>query len=276
MTACPLVVMLHGGTQDAADFAAGTGMNGLAERDTFLVVYPEQTSRANPTLLWNWFRPEDQAGDAGEPAIIAGITRTVMREFAVDPGRVFVAGLSAGGAMADTLAATHPGLFAAVGVHSGMAHAAARDQVGAFVAMRAGGPAAAPNAVPVIVFHGDADSTVTRANADRIVRARLDARPATGRPPAGSHVTKGAAAVDGGRSYTRTVHADPAGRAVAECWIVHGAGHRWSGGRPEGSYTDPQGPDASAAMVRFFLGRNNSAVGSGSPPAPAAVVAADR
>lgn len=249
----PLVVMLHGCTQSADDFAAGTQMNRLADAHGLLVVYPEQPSVANPSRCWNWFRAEDQVRDGGEPALIAGIVRAVVAEHAVDARRIFVAGLSAGAAMAVILGETHPDVFAAVGVHSGLPYRSASDIPSALAAMKGRGEAAPSpvgraGAVPTIVFHGDRDHTVQARNGERVVE---QARQAHGEQGLQAHTDT--AAVPGGRRYTRTVHADAAGRPWVEWWTLHGAGHAWSGGHASGSYTDASGPDASAEMLRFFL-----------------------
>jgi poly(hydroxyalkanoate) depolymerase family esterase len=251
--ALPIVVMLHGCTQTPDDFAAGTRMNSLAEERKFFVLYPAQTASANGSRCWNWFKRSDQRRGEGEPSIIAGMTREVLNRYGIDAGKIYVAGLSAGGAMAAVMGATYPDLYAAVGIHSGLAAGSAHDVASAFAAMRGGPPSSSPgratalHAVRAIVFHGDRDATVHPRNGDQVISQ------CGGRDTAsGNNVWVEHGQVPGGHAYTRTVQADPTGRMMREHWVVHGAGHAWSGGSTRGSYTDPKGPDATRAMVRFF------------------------
>src|SRR6478736_2623580 len=247
----PLVVMLHGCTQSPEDFAAGTRMNFIAEEQTCFVVYPAQRSEANQAKCWNWFRTADQRRGKGEPSLIAGITRQIILDYSVDPKRVYVGGLSAGAAAAAIMGATYNDLYAAIGVHSGLACGAAIDLPSAFVAMRQGVgsddrviPGDGPP-VPTIVFHGDRDITVHPKNSDQILEQTMK----TTSPQKKVHRGQ----VPGGHSYTRTIHSDASGRGILEHWNIHGAGHAWSGGSSVGSYTDPRGPDATRGMLRFFL-----------------------
>jgi poly(hydroxyalkanoate) depolymerase family esterase len=257
--ALPLIVMLHGCTQDADDFAAGTRMNALAEEHGFLVVYPEQSGRANPSRCWNWFKASEQQRGQGEPSIIADITREVAASYNVDAQRIYVAGMSAGAAMALTMATTHPDLYAAVGVHSGLPHGVASDLPSALGLMKHGpqmsadrttvaGRTTAAKRVPAIVFHGDHDQTVNQRNAEQVLRESVWGTLGDARPLLSVHEGH----QPGGLAYTRYIYRDTDGGTLAEGWSVHGLGHAWSGGAAAGSHTDPRGPDASAQMARFF------------------------
>jgi poly(hydroxyalkanoate) depolymerase family esterase len=221
-------------------------MNELAERHGFLVAFPEQSRGANPKGYWNWFQPKDQHRDSGEASIIAGLTEQIIDKYAIDARRVYVAGFSAGGAMAAVMAAAYPDVYAAVGVHSGLPAGAAHDIPSAFAAMAQGASTEKSPPVPLIIFHGDGDPTVAHVNADCLVRAALPNARDRQRPL----TTKGN--VPGGHAYTRRVYCDRDRTQLVEHWTIHQAGHAWSGGSPRGTYTDPQGPDASTELVRFF------------------------
>jgi poly(hydroxyalkanoate) depolymerase family esterase len=249
-----LVIMLHGCTQSPDDFAAGTRMNALAEEHGFFVLYPEQPARANGSRCWNWFLPGDQNREEGEPSIIAGMTREIAASYRIDAGKIFAAGLSAGAAMAVILGETYPELYAAIGAHSGLPRGAAHDVPSAFQVMRSPPGAATPFAQPpergqsggtrTIVFHGDQDSTVALGNGLAIVAgATRHAHVQTT-----SHEERAAS----GAPYTRTSYVDDTGSTLAELWVLHGAGHAWAGGSAQGSFSDPNGADASREMLRFF------------------------
>jgi poly(hydroxyalkanoate) depolymerase family esterase len=244
--------MLHGCNQTPDDFAIGTHMNAIAEKHGLALAYPRQTKRQNLRSCWNWFKPRNQMRGSGEPAILAALTRNLMREFGLGRADVFVAGLSAGGAMATILADVYPDVFAAAGVHSGLARGAAWDPLSAMSAMHNGGAhngvaAGVTNrAGPVrrIIFQGADDCTVNPVNAGYIVTAEI------GRDVVPAKVSKRSVR---GRDYSRSFYTDPKGVVLIELWMIEGSGHAWSGGRAAGSYTDTKGPDASAQMVRFFL-----------------------
>lgn len=252
--AMPLLVMLHGCTQDPDDFAAGTQMNAVAEEKQCFVVYPAQSQQANNHKCWNWFNALDQQRGQGEPSIIAGIAQQVIAEYPVDERQVYVAGLSAGGAMAVIVGTLYPDLFAAVGVHSGLPYASARDLPSALSAMKRGAsgnagkaPHAEGGSPPIIVFHGDQDRTVHPRNGEQVMEQKLRAH---GTVQARAEADAGS--VPNGHRYTVTKHHHEDGTPLGEHWVVHGAGHAWSGGSAAGSYTDGKGPDASREMMRFF------------------------
>jgi poly(hydroxyalkanoate) depolymerase family esterase len=253
----PLLMMLHGCTQSPDDFARGTRMNLLAEEFGFLVAYPAQPKTSNPSRCWNWFRPGDQRRGQGEPALIAGIAQQVVNDYPIARSQIYVAGLSAGGAAAAIMGAVYPDLFAAVGVHSGLACGAASDIPTAFSAMRQGHSrfdtfwqASSSGPVPTIVFHGDQDSIVSPINGDQVIA----------QAKAGADLTRTVRSGEslGGIKYTCVSEKDQGGRTVLEHWTLHGCGHAWSGGSTEGSYTEPRGPDASREMIRFFLRHRSS------------------
>jgi poly(hydroxyalkanoate) depolymerase family esterase len=244
----PLIIMMHGCTQSPDDFAAGTRMNAHAEEHGFLVAYPAQKMLANARHCWNWFNTGHQRRGEGEPSIIAGITEEIARNHPVDRERIYIAGLSAGGAAAAVMADAYPDVYAAIGVHSGLPSGAASNISSAFDAMRMGTAALKLRSrlVPTIVFHGDDDDVVHPANGDAVANQAISAASALAKKVEQGQTT-------GGRSFTHVSYADETGRTVCEQWTVKRGGHRWAGGCSTGSHTDPKGPDASKEMLRFFF-----------------------
>ncbi|BAO92867.1 alpha/beta hydrolase family esterase [Caballeronia cordobensis] len=259
-TPTSLIVMLHGASQDADDFALGTGMNRAAESGGYIVMYPQQGTSANMFRCWNWFRSADQVRDSGEVSIIAGITREVMASYEIDPTRVFIAGMSAGAAMAVNVAVTHPDLYSAAGIHSGLAFGVADEAFSAMTAMRRGTGTAqlsvARNAigvcraVPLIVFHGDQDTTVHPQNAE--VLMHMHQRLMLGTDEALASITTELGQVEQGYPYTRDTFRRSGGEVFGERWLIHGLGHAWSGGNRNTTHTDARGPNAAREMMRFF------------------------
>jgi poly(hydroxyalkanoate) depolymerase family esterase len=292
-TPAPLVVVLHGCSQTPRGIAISTQWNDLADEHGFVVVYPGQTlaverdavvgqpqdpdpswQDGNGDHCWNWFLPGHQRRDAGEPAIIAGITGAVVADtgrWTIDPTRVYMAGMSAGGAMAVILGATYPELYAAIGVHSGLEYEAATDVVSAFQVLAGGGPdpvdrgrrayrAMGEHArvVPAFVVQGTLDLRVNPVNGDQVVSQWLE----TNRLASGGAVSADFAApttdtrfpepVPGGHPYRVRAWTDDRGRTIQEYWTVDGMGHAWSGGYWLGSFADPRGPSATRAMYSFF------------------------
>ena len=246
----PLIVLLHGCKQDALDFSNGTAMNVLAEERQVMVLYPEQITSANALRCWNWFEPSHQQAARGEPGMIAALTQKIMRKHDADPGRVYIAGLSAGGAMAAVVSGLYPDIFAAVGVHSGLAAGAARDVMSAFAAMRSGAKGSASPVIPTIVFHGSADKTVHPDNGTHITDAALAALKTSGLMLVKTHST---GSKNSDEKTERVVYSTADGKPYIENWRIDAGVHAWSGGDAAGSYTDPDGPSASAAMLAFFL-----------------------
>lgn len=254
----PLLVVLHGCTQDPDDVAKGTRFNSIANEKGFLVAYPEQPQKYNGLKCWNWFDQNHQLRGKGEPALIADITEQVVNEYSIDARRVYIVGLSAGGAMALTTAYAYPEIFAAAGIHSGIAYGAVTSINDALKAMHGGASdpsvlaAAVVNAMgsarhfPAIVFQGKADKSVNYVNGDQIV-SQLAELYAPG-PLAKLSETAGEV---NGYHFTKRVYGN--GRPLVEEWVVDELGHAWSGGSKDGTYTDVNGPDASREMVRFFL-----------------------
>ena len=255
-TRLPLIVMLHGCHQNADDFALGTRMNLHAQLNRCFVVYPAQSAQANSAKCWNWYEAAHQQRELGEPAIIADLTRHLIATHRIADHQVFIAGFSAGAAMAATMAVTYPELYAALGIHSGVPHGAARDFMSATLAMQHGVMASYAShplqgQIPTIVFHGDADSMVHATHATQFMaKARPHAR-----MEEGEQFTETTGPEPGRYGYTRTVQLDPQRRVFSEKWIVHGGGHAWYGGDATGTYIDAYGPDATKEMMRFFIDR---------------------
>jgi len=286
--ASPLVMMLHGCRHDAKDMAEISGMNEVAEVNRFLVVYPEQSRLANLMKCWNWFKPKHQARDAGEPSILAAVVDQVRSTHHVDPDRVYVAGVSAGGAMASILGATYPDLFAAIAVFAGAEFKAATSIFEGLAAMERGGPDPIHQGqlafeamksslvhkkkrrLPAIVFHGTADTRVSPVNAEQTItqwrktNACLAAEHSESSFALTEKVIGGQ--VPDGYAYRKHIYVEADARPLLEKWLVQGLGHAWSGSPNPSKYSDPKGPNASAEIWRFFCEAGSNPTDSLSSP----------
>jgi poly(hydroxyalkanoate) depolymerase family esterase len=273
-----VVFMLHGCTQDPSSFATATAMNQTADRHGFVVVYPGQPRGRNAQGCWNWFLPEHQQRGAGEPELIAGIARRLIASESgqlIDPTRIFIAGLSSGGAMALILAACYPDVFSAVAIHSGLPYRSAADVASAFAVMRGAGAKRAPDGhaihaamgerarpMPSLVIHGTADATVAPDNARQILAQSMHANHLAAplvcaHDPAKPSASRCARAA-GGLAYTHNRWAGPNGAPMHESLEIQDLGHAWSGGVPGGSHTDSRGPSATEAIWAFFAQADGS------------------
>jgi poly(hydroxyalkanoate) depolymerase family esterase len=264
-TPVPLLVVLHGCTESADVFRQLTRFDELAEAKGFLVVFPEQPKSANNQNCWNFFQDAQTHRGTGEPSLIAGITDWVGQHYSVDSHRIYVAGLSAGGAMASVMAATYPDVYAAIGIGSGCEYAATATCAG----YKSADPAAAAQAaykemgtraraMPVISFSGDKDTTVPPVNADQLLQQwQLTADLADDGATNGSVLSKPTSTISGqvpnGLSYTVRSYGDAQTNELVQYWVVNGMSHAWSGGCSCQPYAEPKGPDATAAMYAFFV-----------------------
>jgi poly(hydroxyalkanoate) depolymerase family esterase len=283
----PLVMMLHGCMQKPEDLAAISAMNEIADRNKFLVVYPEQTAEANPLRCWNWFDPKHQASGSGEPALLAAVIKQVQASNSIDANRLFVAGISAGAAMAIVMGVTYPDLFDGVAACAGLEFKAANSAESGFAAMKQGGPdpkqqglvafraitenlrGKSKHRLPVIVFQGDADPYVNPLNAEQVIAqwARTndyldDGQDNDSFKAQPARTTQGSVA--GGHEFTKSIYTDRDGRLLMEKWLVKGLGHAWSGSPTAGPFADPKGPNASFEMWRFFAETSRATTPKGS------------
>lgn len=264
----PMVVMLHGCRQDAETFAGLTRMNGIADRDNFLVLYPEQRRLANSLRCWNWFSRSAQTG-AGEAAILADMIRTLADEHGVDIDRIYIAGLSAGAAMATNLAVCHADLFAACALHSGISFGAAATSHQALKVMREGSPKDTRDAgrrafiqargkaerMPAIIIQGDGDEVVNPVNAEQTASQFAELNKLLAEDVSSQAVVPHETSNfnrNGSRYQYQTTDIRHGGRAVIRKVVVAGLGHAWSGGPDDYPFSDPRGPDASELICNFF------------------------
>lgn len=266
----PVVVVLHGCTQTADDVADASQMDALADEKGFVAIYPEQSAASGLNRCWEWWETGNQTRDSGEPKDIAGAVAAIVDARGLDPERVYVAGISAGGAMSVVLGATYPDRFAAIGVLAGIEYGGASALSEVYATSMNGGPdpkaqgerahaamGSYARVVPALVIHGDADGVVAPVNGTQVAAQWLRTNTLVlGDAAIGEPTTTSGEA---GYPFTHTVHASRArGGSIVEHILVKGLGHAWPGGRAGGSFADAKGPDASRTLWAFFEKRSLS------------------